>query len=176
MGECEMGNTVTDAMLARVADQGVTIAITNGGGLRASLQEGPTTMGDVLSVLPFQNTLATLKLTGAEIVEALEAGVSAVEEGAGRFPQVSGLRLRLDTSKAPNATDMSPMSKCATARTRAPIDPDADVYGGNERLHGQWRRRLCRLRGERPRPVRLRHRPRQRRSPSSSPTTNPSRR
>jgi len=123
-GECEMGNTVTDAMLARVADQGVTIAITNGGGLRASLQEGTATMGDVLSVLPFQNTLATLKLTGAEIVEALETGVSAVEEGGGRFPQVSGLRLRLDTSKAPNAGRISDV-EVRDGESWAPIDPDA---------------------------------------------------
>lgn len=97
--ECEMGNTVTDAMLAFVADRGVTIAITNGGGLRASLSEGTATMGDVLTVLPFQNTLATLDLTGADIVAALEHGVNAVEEGSGRFPQVAGLRFRLDLSQ-----------------------------------------------------------------------------
>ena len=124
--ECEMGNTVTDAMLARVADQGVTIAITNGGGLRASLQEGTATMGDVLTVLPFQNTLATLKLTGAEIVEALEGGVSAIEEGAGRFPQVSGLRMRLDSSKAPGQGRVSDVEIRDGDGWKA-IDPEA-VY------------------------------------------------
>ncbi len=53
--ECEMGNLVADAMLDRVADQGVTIAIQNGGGLRASIDEGEVTMGEVYTVLPFQN-------------------------------------------------------------------------------------------------------------------------
>ena len=58
-GECEMGVLVAEAMLDRVKDQGVSIAIQNGGGLRASIDEGDITMGEVLTVLPFQNTLAT---------------------------------------------------------------------------------------------------------------------
>ena len=101
--ECEMGNTVTDAMLARVADQGMTIALTNGGGLRASLPSGTVTVGDVLTVLPFQNTLATVNVTGATIIAALEHGVGGIEEGAGRFPQVSGLRFRLDATAEPGS-------------------------------------------------------------------------
>ena len=90
--ECEMGNLVADAMLDRVAGQGVTIAIQNGGGLRASIDEGDVTMGEVYTVLPFQNTLATFELTGAGVVEALENGASRMEEAAGRFSQVAGLR------------------------------------------------------------------------------------
>lgn len=100
--ECEMGNLITDAILARTADQGVTIAIQNGGGIRASIGAGTATVGDVLTVLPFQNTLATMKLSGADIVASLEAAVSGVEEGAGKFPQVAGLRYTLDLSVAPN--------------------------------------------------------------------------
>jgi 5'-nucleotidase/UDP-sugar diphosphatase len=124
--ECEMGNTLTDAMLARVADQGVTIAITNGGGLRASLAQGTATMGDVLTVLPFQNTLTTLRLSGATIVEALEHGVSAIEDGAGRFPQVAGLRFRLDPAAEPGSRvgDV----EVREGETWAPIDEDA-MYG-----------------------------------------------
>ena len=57
--ECSMGNLVADAMLARSKDQGIQMAITNGGGLRASIDAGEVTMGEVLTVLPFQNTLAT---------------------------------------------------------------------------------------------------------------------
>lgn len=122
--ECEMGNTVTDAMLARVAGQGVTIAITNGGGLRASLGAGTVSMGDVLTVLPFQNTLATLELTGAEITAALEHGVNAIEEGAGRFPQVAGLRFRLDPTAAPDSGRVTDVEVRA-GDGWAPIDPDA---------------------------------------------------
>lgn len=94
--ECTMGNLIADAMLARVADQGISVAIQNGGGIRASIDVGEITMGEVLTVLPFQNTLSTFQVTGAVLVEALENGVSQVEEGAGRFPQVAGMTFAFD--------------------------------------------------------------------------------
>lgn len=97
--ECTMGNLVADAMVDRVKDQGVTIAIQNGGGLRASIDEGTVTMGEVLTVLPFQNTLATFQLKGSDIIAALENGLSQYEEAAGRFPQVSGLKYTFDKTK-----------------------------------------------------------------------------
>ncbi len=97
--ECSMGNLVADAMVDRVKEQGVTIAIQNGGGLRASIDAGTVTMGEALTVLPFQNTLATFKLKGSDIVAALENGLSQIEDGAGRFPQVSGLKYSFDKSK-----------------------------------------------------------------------------
>jgi 5'-nucleotidase len=96
--ECSMGNLVADAMLDRVKDQGVEIAIQNGGGLRASIDAGEVTMGEVLTVLPFQNTLSTFQVTGETIVAALENGVSQMEEGAGRFPQVAGMSFTVDPS------------------------------------------------------------------------------
>ncbi|SDW13604.1 bifunctional metallophosphatase/5'-nucleotidase [Roseicitreum antarcticum] len=99
--ECQMGNLVADAMLARVADQGITIAIQNGGGLRASISEGQVTMGDVLSVLPFQNTLSTFQVTGDVIIDALENGASRLEDGAGRFAQVAGLKYTLTAANEP---------------------------------------------------------------------------
>jgi 5'-nucleotidase/UDP-sugar diphosphatase len=94
--ECAMGNLIADAMLARVADQGITVAIQNGGGIRSSIDAGEVTMGEVLTVLPFQNTLSTFQVTGAVLVEALENGVGQVEEGAGRFPQVAGMTFAFD--------------------------------------------------------------------------------
>ena len=100
--ECEMGNLVADAVLDRVKDQGVEIVVQNGGGLRASIDQGTVTMGEVLTVLPFQNTVATFQLTGKDIVASLEGGVSEVEEGKGKFPQVAGLRYSFDTSVKPN--------------------------------------------------------------------------
>lgn len=99
--ECAMGDLVAEAMLDRVKGQGVTIALQNGGGVRASIGAGSVTMGDVLAVLPFQNTLSTFNLTGAGIVAALENGFSQVEDGAGRFPQVAGLRVTWDPAVAP---------------------------------------------------------------------------
>ncbi len=99
--ECAMGNLVADAMLDRVQNQGIDIAIQNGGGLRASIDAGEITMGEVLTVLPFQNTLATFTASGADILAALENGVSEIEEGAGRFPQVAGLSYRFDLTATP---------------------------------------------------------------------------
>jgi 5'-nucleotidase len=96
--ECHMGNLVTDAMLERVSGQGVEIAIQNGGGLRASIGSGDITMGDVLTVLPFQNTLSTFEVTGETIIAALENGVSQMEEVKGRFPQVAGISFVVNPS------------------------------------------------------------------------------
>ncbi|SDC38738.1 bifunctional metallophosphatase/5'-nucleotidase [Ruegeria marina] len=120
--ECQMGNLVADAMLDRVADQGVTIAIANSGGLRASIDAGDVTMGEVLTVLPFQNTLSTFEATGALIVEALENGVSQVEDGAGRFPQVSGLTYTWDSTQAPGSRIVEVM--VASEDGFVPIDPE----------------------------------------------------
>lgn len=99
MRECEIGNLVAGAMLEAMRSQGVVAAITNGGGLRAGLPAGPITLGDVLTVLPFQNTVATLKLTGADLAAALEHGLGVVEQGGGRFPQVAGIRYRFDPKR-----------------------------------------------------------------------------
>ena len=122
--ECAMGNLVADAMLDRVADQGVTIAIANSGGLRASIDAGEVTMGEVLTVLPFQNTLSTFEITGQGIIDALENGVSQVEEVAGRFPQVAGLTFAWDMAAAPNAGRVSDVM-VASGDGFVAIDPAA---------------------------------------------------
>ncbi|MBU1279743.1 MAG: 5'-nucleotidase/apyrase family protein [Alphaproteobacteria bacterium] len=96
--ECEMGTLLADAMLARVKDQGIEIALQNGGGVRSSIDAGPVTMGEVLTVLPFQNTLSTFYVPGSTIVEALENGVSQLTDVAGRFLQVAGLTYAYDGS------------------------------------------------------------------------------
>ena len=101
--ECPMGNLIAEAMLDRVAGQGVTIAIQNGGGVRAGIDAGPVTMGEVLTVLPFQNTLSTFEVDGATIVAALENGASQYEEAAGRFAQVAGLKYTVDPAAAAGA-------------------------------------------------------------------------
>ena len=122
--ECQMGNLVAEAMLARVADQGVTIALANGGGLRASIDAGPVTMGEVLTVLPFQNTLATFETDGAVLVAALENGVSDLENGAGRFLQVAGMKYTFDAG-APAGARVSDVMVLVGGDAWAPIDPGA---------------------------------------------------
>lgn len=124
--ECPMGNLVADAMLDRVRDQGIQIAIANGGGLRASIDAGDVTMGEVLTVLPFQNTLSTFQVTGEAVVAALENGVSQVEEGAGRFPQVAGLKFAFDLSKPAGERISDVMVQ--EGDSFVPIDP-SKTYG-----------------------------------------------
>lgn len=125
--ECAMGNLVADAMLARVADQGISIAIANSGGLRASIDEGEVTMGEVLTVLPFQNTLSTFQVSGQVVIDALENGVSQVEEVKGRFPQVAGLKFSWDIKGAPNGGRISDVMVMDGGKWGA-IDP-AKTYG-----------------------------------------------
>ncbi len=124
--ECPMGNLIAEAMLDRVKDQGVTIAVQNGGGVRASIDAGPVTMGEVLTVLPFQNTLSTFEVTGETLLAALENGVSQIEEGAGRFLQVAGLKYTFDP-KAPAGARVSDVMVLVGGDAWGPIDPAA-VY------------------------------------------------
>ena len=124
--ECAMGNLVADAILDRTKSQGMTIAITNGGGLRASIDGGPVSMGEVLSVLPFQNTVATFQLKGSDLLTALENGLGQIEEGAGRFPQVSGMKYSFDKSKPAGSRVVSVEVKEGDAFV--PLDP-AKTYG-----------------------------------------------
>ncbi|MCB1382514.1 MAG: 5'-nucleotidase C-terminal domain-containing protein, partial [Notoacmeibacter sp.] len=121
-GECAMGNLVADAMLARVKNQGVTIAIQNGGGLRSSIDGGTVTMGEVLTVLPFQNTVATFRIKGAGLLAALENGASQIEEGAGRFAQVAGMKYAFDVTKPAGARISGVM--VAEGDAYVPLDPD----------------------------------------------------
>ncbi|MCF4099577.1 bifunctional metallophosphatase/5'-nucleotidase [Maritalea mediterranea] len=121
---CSMGVLVTEAMLDRTKDQGVQIVIQNGGGLRASIDAGEITMGEVLTVLPFQNTLATFELKGEHVIEALENGVSQVEDGAGRFPQVAGMKYTWDPEAEPGSRIVS-VEVMQDDGSYAPLDESA---------------------------------------------------
>jgi len=76
---------------------GADIAITNGGGIRASIPVGEITVGDVITVLPFGNIIVTKDLTGAAILAALEHGTSSYPESLGAFPHVAGLTFEINT-------------------------------------------------------------------------------
>mgnify|MGYP006279572953 FL=1 len=92
-GETNLGNLVADSMLTKVdAD----VAITNGGGIRASINEGEVTKGEVITVLPFGNTTVVKKLTGAQLLDAVEHGLSQYPALEGLFPQVAGMQIIFD--------------------------------------------------------------------------------
>lgn len=100
LGECLMGNLVADAMLWKVNDidpvGDYQIAFQNGGGLRAPIQAGTVTMGQVLETLPFGNAIATFELQGQYVKAALENGARLYPSANGGFAQVSGLRYEID--------------------------------------------------------------------------------
>ncbi|MFN3346677.1 MAG: 5'-nucleotidase C-terminal domain-containing protein [Candidatus Bipolaricaulaceae bacterium] len=105
--ETNLGNLVADAILWKAQVAGAQIALWNGGGIRASLPAGPVTFGDCMSILPFGNYLVVLEVTGEQIWQALENGVSLVERAAGRFPHVAGLRFVWDPAQAPGSRIVS---------------------------------------------------------------------
>jgi len=87
-GDPSIGYLVTDAMRARV---GADIALQNSGGLRADLPEGVITRGAVYEVLPFENTIVTVDLTGAEVKQSFEDGLAG-----NRVPVVGGVKFSYD--------------------------------------------------------------------------------
>lgn len=73
-------------------------AIQNGGGVRASIPAGPISMNTLLTSFPFHNTVCAVKLTGAELLETLEAACFSCPTALGGFPQVSDIKFTIDTS------------------------------------------------------------------------------
>ncbi len=119
--EAAIGNLIADALRAAT---GADVAVTNGGGIRANKVYPPgttLTRRDILSELPFGNKTVVLQLTGRDVVAALENGLSQIEEGAGRFPHVSGLSVRYDPAR-PGGERVLEVTRDGTA-----FDPDATL-------------------------------------------------
>jgi 2',3'-cyclic-nucleotide 2'-phosphodiesterase (5'-nucleotidase family) len=99
--ESNFGNLIADAIRETLE---ADVAIANGGGIRGDRTYSAGTVltrKDILSELPFGNTSVLIELSGADLLAALENGVSEVEDVAGRFPQVSGMTYVYDAAKAP---------------------------------------------------------------------------
>ena len=104
------GPLVANSMVAKTAAQGVTIAIQPRGGVKVDLPAGEITMGDVLSLLPYNSLLYTIEMTGAEIRNALEDGLDyqivhnpRSESNCPWYPYVSGLRFDIEESAVKGA-------------------------------------------------------------------------
>ena len=115
--ETNLGDLITDIM--RQAS-GADVAILNGGDIRTSMKKGELKVKDVYSVLPFNDYIVAIKLTGREIKEALEHGVSAIEREEGRFPQVSGLMFNYSPSANPGSRVKEVMV------SGKPLEPDKE--------------------------------------------------
>lgn len=99
--ETPLGNLITDGMLqkAKSYNPNVIMAFQNGGGIRAGINAGPITIGEIITVLPFGNTLATMTLTGAEIKETFETSLKNLPGENGGFLHVAGAKVQYDSSK-----------------------------------------------------------------------------
>ena len=102
--ETNLGDLITDAMLWKIRSDATikvpaenVVAITNGGGIRATVKAGDVTKKDINTVLPFGNTLAVVYVTGAELLEALEASTYCTPESLGGFPQAAGVTFTVKT-------------------------------------------------------------------------------
>ena len=104
--ETNLGDLITDAMVWSVVKEGGieqvepnhVVGITNGGGIRVTLQPGDVSMSDINTVLPFGNTVTVIYVTGEELLEALEASTFCTPETIGGYPQTSGIEWTLDTT------------------------------------------------------------------------------
>lgn len=95
-GEFALGNLIVDAMLAADVDgQPADIAMHNNGGIRAALPKGPVSFGQLYAVLPFDNQIMALDLTGEQVLRILEHSVST---SPGKM-QVAGMTFRFDMSR-----------------------------------------------------------------------------
>lgn len=139
-GETNLGNLITDSM---VEFTGADVALTNGGGIRASIPADDITVGDVITVLPFGNYVVTIDVTGAEIVEALEHGLSAYPETLGAFPHIAGMNVVFDPSQEVGSRvvevtvgeeelDMEATYSLATNDFLAAGGDDYTMFGDNE--------------------------------------------
>ncbi len=106
--ETNLGDLIADALVWYVTKEGgieqvepnAIVGITNGGGIRVTLNPGELSRKDINSVLPFGNTVAVVYVTGAELLEVLEASTFCTPDPVGGYPQTSGIEWTLDTTKA----------------------------------------------------------------------------
>ncbi|MCA1631159.1 MAG: 5'-nucleotidase C-terminal domain-containing protein [Acidobacteria bacterium] len=125
--ETNLGSYIADAYRQQT---GAQVAILNGGSIRSNTTYGPGELSkrDVLSILPFENPVVMVEVTGAQIRAALEHGVSRVreEKEAGMFPQVSGLRFSYD-ARRPAGRRVTSIQVWTNENENAPLD-DKKIY------------------------------------------------
>lgn len=124
--ECNLGNLVTDAMVYTNAirytgkywtDAG--IALMQGGGIRASATIGNITKFDLTTMLPFDNTLLKLNLTGKTLMDVLERSVERYSGDRGEFMQMSGIHVVYNLSRPANHRVVSAHAICSECEVPA---------------------------------------------------------
>jgi 5'-nucleotidase len=146
--EMPLGNLVADVLLDYAAPAlGADVALTNGGGIRATIEAGNVTFGDALSVLPFGNTITVVEVTGAELVAALDNGLSWAYDAdanaprsSGSFPQVAGMTV---TYCGETVSDIQagtlPPAACETAMLEGGLVTSVSIDGTAIDLQADYR-------------------------------------
>jgi 2',3'-cyclic-nucleotide 2'-phosphodiesterase (5'-nucleotidase family) len=116
-GSTNMGVLITDALLDVT---GAQISLQNGGGIRTSIDAGPVTKGEIITVLPFGNTVVVKEITGAQVIEVIENGIGAYPEASGAYCHMGGLTFTFDETQPAGSrvltvtlTDGSPLNTSA---------------------------------------------------------------
>ena len=113
--ETNAGDLVADAYrYAMKAD----IGFENGGGIRNDIEAGDITYGDIIGMLPYDNTLRRISVTATQLKEMLTSCTSLVPVLDGNFPQCSGLRFTVH-SKSHTVSDIEILQEDGSY---APID------------------------------------------------------
>lgn len=121
--ETNAGNIVADAFRAV---SGAQLAVNNGGGIRSQLLPGDWTEGDIIEMLPYNNILQVVRITGITLMDLLHATTANAPLEDGQFPQISGFRFTLNTG----VTDERRISGVEVFNDSTgqytPLDPRAD--------------------------------------------------
>jgi len=94
--QTNLGDLIT---MSQIWVSGADAAILNGGAIRKSINVGEITKGEIISVIPFGNTVLVIEVTGQDILDAIENGISAYPDTSGAFPQVAGIKFSFDESQ-----------------------------------------------------------------------------
>lgn len=126
--EMALGDLTADAMLwqaneaLKLSGKKVHLAIINGGGIRHNIEKGDIKISTIMDVLPYPNQLNVITLKGEKILEMLECATQLTPKAMGGFPQVSGVRFKIDTSVPYLKGD-----KYADSEYFAPLKPGSRV-------------------------------------------------
>ena len=116
--ETNAGDLTADALRWKM---GADIGLVNGGAVRVDLPVGDIHYGDVISLLPFDNMVWKIEVTGSQILEAMRIGISKLPAENGDFPQVSGLRFTVTVADH----SVSNAEVLQADGSYAPLDPAA---------------------------------------------------
>lgn len=121
--ETNAGDIVADAFRAV---SGAQLAVNNGGGIRSQLPPGDWTEGDIIEMLPYNNYLQVVQVTGITLMDLLHATTANSPREDGQFPQISGFRFTLDTQATGEQRILDVEVFNDSTGTYSPLDPRAE--------------------------------------------------